>query len=586
MAFDGITVSALVAELNKNILNGRISKIAQPEADELLLTIKGSKEGQKRLLISASASLPLVYFTENNKPSPITAPAFCMLLRKHISNGRILSITQPGLERVINIKIEHLNEMGDTCHKVLIIELMGKYSNIIFTDDTGVIIDSIKRIPSSISSVREVLPGREYFIPETTNKKDPLSISRDDFINLIEQSNLPVAKALSNSFTGISLFYANEVCYEASIDSEVVLSEAAGDISASINSLYEAFNSATSRIKACDFSPNIVYENGIPFEYAALPLKSFNKDNTKSFDNMSLLLESYYKEKALYTRMRAKSIDLRKIVDTIFERDIKKYDLQLKQMKDTEKREKYRIYGELLNAYGYSVEAGSKEAKVLNYYTNEDIIIPLDDTLSPQENAQKYFNKYNKLKRTFEALTDLTEEVKAEIDHLDSIRTALNIATSEDDLNAIKEEMVLSGYIRRKPSDKKAKIKSKPLHYKTSDDFDIYVGKNNIQNEEITFQLANANDWWFHAKKRPGSHVILRTGGREVSDHAFEAAAKLAAYYSQARGESRIEVDYVKRKEVKHPNGSKPGFVVYYTNYSMLIEPDISALTLITDEAK
>lgn len=583
MAFDGITVSALVAELNKNILNGRISKIAQPEADELLLTIKGSQEGSKRLLISASASLPLIYFTENNKPSPITAPAFCMLLRKHISNGRILSITQPGLERVINIRIEHLNEMGDTCQKILIIELMGKYSNIIFTDDDGVIIDAIKRIPSSVSSVREVLPGRKYFIPETTGKSNPLIASYEAFSKLILSSSSPVAKALSSSFTGISLFYANEICYEAGIDGDTILTEDNTDTNVSLNRLYNVFTAVVDSINNASYSPNIVYENGIPFEYAALPLKSFSVENTTCFENMSLLLETYYREKALYTRMRAKSTDLRKIVDTILERDVKKYDLQLKQMEDTKKRDKYRIYGELLNAYGYSVEEGQDKATVLNYYTNENVTIPLDNTLSPQENAQKYFNRYNKLKRTFEALSELTEEVKAEIDHLDSVKTALSIATSEDDLNAIKEEMILSGYIRRKASDKKTKVKSKPLHYITDDGFHIYVGKNNLQNEEITFQLANSNDWWFHAKKRPGSHVILRTGGQEVSDSAFEAAAKLAAYYSQARGESRIEVDYVKRKEVKHPNGSKPGFVVYYTNYSMLIEPDISNIKLVTD---
>ena len=579
MAFDGITLSCLVNELNNNILNGHISKIAQPEADELLLTIK-SKSGQWRLLLSASASLPLVHFTENNKPSPITAPNFCMLLRKHISNGKIISITQPGLERVIFFKIEHLNEMGDLCTKTLVIELMGKYSNIIFLNDNNVIIDSIKRIPSSISSVREVLPGKDYFIPETTNKLDPLTVDKAIFISNIKKAALPINKAIANSYTGISIFYANELCCEASLDADASTESLNDD---NINALYDVFNSSMDKIKNGIFKPSIVYENNRPFEYAALELKSFEKDNTKEYESISLLLEEYYKEKALYTRIRQKSVDLRKIVDTILERDIKKYDLQIKQMKDTEKKDKYKVYGELINTYGYSVPNNSSSMNALNYYTNEEITIPLDPMITPLENAQKYFDKYNKLKRTKEALEKLTIEVKGEIDHLESLSNALDIAISEDDLISIKEEMTASGYIKRKSSDKKVKLKSKPFHYITKEGFHIYVGKNNLQNEDITFNLANGNDWWFHAKKIPGSHVIVKTEGKELPDSVYEDAARLAAYYSKAKGESRIEVDYVKRKEVKHPNGSKPGFVVYYTNYSMLIDADISNLTLVND---
>ena len=288
------------------------------------------------------------------------------------------------------------------------------------------------------------------------------------------------------------------------------------------------------------------------------------------------------REKNTITRIRQKSADLRKIVQTALERNVKKYDLQLKQIKDTEKRDKYRIYGELLNTYGYNVEPGAKSMQALNYYTNENITIPLDETLTPSENAKKYFDKYGKLKRTYEALSELTVEVKEEIEHLESISTALDIALQEEDLVQIKEELIESGYIRRKGGGKKAKVTSKPFHYISSDGFHMYVGKNNYQNDELTFKFATGNDWWFHAKQKPGSHVIVKSEGKELPDSTFEEAARLAAYYSKGREQEKVEIDYLKKKDVKKPNGAKPGFVVYYTNYSMMIDSDISKLTQIT----
>lgn len=579
MAFDGITISCLVHELNKRTLNGRISKIAQPENDELILTIKQPQGEQVKLLLSASPSLPLAYITESSKQSPMIAPNFCMLLRKHIQNGRIIEISQPSLERIINFKIEHLNEMGDICYKTLVVELMGKHSNIIFLDEKEMIIDSIKHIPQSISSVREVLPGRNYFIPETTQKANPLEISFEEFSNDMGASSSPVFKALYSKYTGLSPFFSEEICHRANIDSGICANKIQN-----LGELYKAFSSAMDDIKNHNFSCSIVYENNVPFEYSSMPLTSFSEEVTKKFDSISSLLEAYYAEKELVSRIKQRSIDLRKIVQNLLEKDVKKYDLQLKQIKDTEKKDTYRIYGELLNTYGYNLEPNLTKFTTINYYTNEEITIPLDPDFTAIENAKKYFEKYNKLKRTKEALDKLTIEVKEEIEHLESIQNSLDIAVSLDDLLAIKEEMINSGYIKRHNSNnKKQKIKSKPFHYITKEGFHIYVGKNNLQNEEITFKVANGNDWWFHAKNIPGSHVIVKTEGLELPDSVFEDAAKLAAYYSKAKGQSRIEVDYVRRKEVKHPNGSKPGFVVYYTNYSMLIDSDISSLTRIDD---
>ena len=580
MAFDGITIASIVREMKNQIEGGRIYKIAQPEKDELLLTIKNNG-GQVRVIMSADASLPLLYLTQENKTSPMTAPNFCMLLRKHLQNARIVAVDQPmGLERIVKLQLEHLNELGDLCTKYLVIEIMGKHSNIIFYDDQNVIIDSIKHISGMVSSVREVLPGREYFIPNTQDKEDPLTASKEEIHRVLTEVSRPVFKAIYGSFTGISPCIAQEVCYRAGVDAD----KPSGELTeAEMDAVCSIFLQIMKDVKEGSFVPNVVYENNQPAEYAAVRLTSYADDKVVLYDSMSELIEHYYAEKNIVTRIRQRSVDLRRVVQTAMERNVKKYDLQVKQLEDTQKREKYRIYGELLNTYGYGAAEGAKSLEALNYYTNEMITIPLDPTLTAGENAKKYFDKYQKLKRTYEALTTLTQETKEEIEHLASISTALDIAQKEEDLVQIKEELIESGYIRRKGGTKRVKITSKPFHYISSDGFDIYVGKNNYQNEELTFKFATGNDWWFHAKGMPGSHVIVKTNGAEMTDRAYEEAGRLAAYYSQAKGQEKIEIDYTQKKNVKKPNGSKLGFVVYYTNYSLVIDSDISGLQLVKE---
>ena len=575
MAFDGITIACMAHELQDKLTGGRISKIAQPEADELLLTVK-SREGNFRLLLSASAGLPLVYLTGANKPGPMTAPNFCMLLRKHISGGRILSVTQPSLERILRFEIEHLDELGDLCRKYLVVEIMGKHSNIIFCSDTDQIIDSIKHVSAQMSSVREVLPGRAYFIPDTQEKADPLGITEENFTALIHKKAAKLSKALYTSLTGLSPVAAEEICAQASLDSD----RAANSYEqAELIHLYRTFTRFLAPVRSGAYEPVIFYDQKTPVEFSCLPLTVYEHCRKETFSSVSGLLERYYAEKNTLTRIRQKSTDLRRIVQTALERNIKKYDLQAKQLKDTEKREKYRIYGELINTYGYGVEQGSKSFEALNYYTGEMVTIPLDPQIPVQENAKKYFDKYGKLKRTCEAVTKLLEETGSEVEHLRSVQTALDIALQEEDLVQIKEELMQSGYIRkRNPGSKRPKITSKPFHYISSDGYHMYVGKNNLQNEELTFQTARGNDWWFHAKGAPGSHVIVQTNGDELPDSTFEEAARLAAYYSSNRGADKVEIDYVEKKHVKKPNGSRPGFVVYYTNYSMMIDSDISGI--------
>ena len=543
-----------------------------------MITARGT-EGQKRLLLSASASLPLIYFTEKNKISPLTAPNFCMLLRKHIGSARIAGIRQPGLERVVEFDLEHLNELGDPCKKMLILELMGKHSNLIFCDDKNMILDSIKHVSSHMSSVREVLPGREYFITKTQDKWNPLTITQEEFLEKVCKKPVSAAKALYSSLTGLSPVIAEELCYRASVDGN--------DSILSLNEiscihLYHTLQRMMEDVKEGNFTPNIIYRGEEPVEYGVFLFQQYGPEyHSISFDSVSSMLETYYASKNILTRIRQKSADLRKIVQTALERNRKKLILQQKQMKDTAKKEKYRVYGELINTYGYNLPEGSKSFQALNYYTNEEITIPLDETLTPAQNSKKYFDRYTKLKRTEEALTTQLADTESEIEHLESISNALDIARSESDLAQIKEELTQYGYIKRHFSGKKGakmQAKSKPFHYISSDGFDIYVGKNNFQNDELTFKFATGNDWWFHAKKMAGSHVVVKTKDGELPDRTFEEAGRLAAYYSKGRTAPKVEIDYIQKKHVKKPGGAKPGFVVYYTNYSLMAEPDISQL--------
>ena len=581
MALDGIVISNLVYELNNALMNARISKIAQPETDELLFTCKGPN-GNYRLAISASASLPFVYLTQENKPSPLTAPTFCMVLRKHIANGKILRIYQPGMERIIHFEIEHLNELGDLCKKTLIVELMGKHSNIIFCNEDGTIIDSIKRISSATSSIREVLPGREYFIPTTQGEKaNPLEVSRENVVALLKDKPTSISKAIYTSFTGISPLIANEIAYRAGFD---------GDAAVASLSKSELLHLANHFIwfmeDICEhkYVPNIVRKGKEPIDYSSVSLSMYENYSVAEFSSISEVLENYYAEKNVYSRIRQKSVDLRKIVATALERNVKKYDLQLKQQKDAKKKEKYKLYGELLQAYGYGIEAGAKFAEVENYYDNNALIkIPLDETLSALDNSKKYFEKYGKLKRTTEALESLIIETKAQIDHLESIQNALEIATSSDDLVQIKEELAEYGFIKKNRGTKKEKTKSKPFHYRSASGYDIFVGKNNYQNDELSFKIATGNDWWFHAKGMPGSHVIVKANNEELPDSVFEEAGRLAGFYSKGRENEKIEIDYLQKKNLKKPSGAAPGFVVYYTNYSLVIDPDISGIELVSD---
>lgn len=584
MAFDGITTNCIMQELNHLLAGQRISKIAQPEREELLFTFKALNEGSNRLLISANASLPFLYMTKENKTSPLNAPNFCMLLRKYIGNGRISAISQPSMERVLCFTIEHLDEMGDPAVKYLYVEIMGKHSNIIFCDKDGQIIDSIKHVSGQMSSIREVLPGRPYFIPAQQDRFDPWQIAKEQFVEQILKKPCSVAKAIYTSLVGFSPIIATELAYRSGLDAD---DSTAALTQADVERLYDVFRSLLQDLSDGNFSYGIYYDpvTGAPKEFAPIPLTIYSDMEYKTFSSISEVLEAFYAQRNKHTVIHQKSTDLRKIVSIHLERDRKKYLLQKKQLADTEKKDKYRIYGEMLHTYGYAASPGDKSIEVTNYYTNEPFVIPLDPTLDAMENAKKYFDKYAKLKRTGNALSSYILETENEIKHLESIETSLSIAETEGDLAAIKEELQEYGFIK-KHSGKKTNLisKSQPLHFVDDNGFHIYVGKNNYQNDQLTFKFATGNDWWFHAKQMTGSHVIVKSENKELPDSTYEYAAALAAYYSSGRDNEKVEIDYLQKKNVKKPNGSAPGFVVYYTNYSLVATPSLAHVTLVSDK--
>lgn len=580
MAFDGVVISNIVKDMRERLIGGRIYKIYQPEADELNIVVK-NQGTTFRVMLNSSASLPLVYFLDENKSNPMKAPSFCMLLRKHVGNGRITDVRQPDFERIIELTIEHLDDMGDICQKKLVIELMGKYSNIIFTDSDGKIIDSIKRIGSNISSVREVLPGREYVLPPN-DKYNPLLLTEEVFKNEVLEKPLSIVKAIYSSITGISKEMAEEICYEAGVDGNFSTDSLAEN---NKDGLWKVLASFVEKINTGSYEPCIVYNKDIPVAFSAMYLRMYEDLSVVKFDDISEVLSNFYAQKDVYSRMHQKSTDLRKVLSSLVERTSKKYDILLKQLKDVEKRDKYRLYGELLQAYGHEVKEGDESITVINYYDGKEITIPLDGMLTAANNANKYFDKYNKMKRTYEASLTLVKECKQTLDQLLLLQNSIEIAGSEADINEIRQEMTLAGFLKEKKGDNKGKQeKSNPLHFVSSDGFHMYVGKNNLQNDRLTFKTAGPKDLWFHAKEMPGSHVIVKLeGADDVPDNTYEEAARLAAYYSTGKTSPKVEIDYTRRGNLKKPPESNPGYVIYHTNYSMVALPDISGIEMIKD---
>lgn len=580
MAFDGTMIAAMAKELNQTITQGRIAKISQPETDEILFTIK-TRRDTFRLCLSASPSLPLVYFSQDNKPSPMNAPNFCMVLRKHLGNGKIIHVFQPDLERILVLEIEHRNELGDLCKKYFIAELMGKHSNLILCDASYQIIDSIKHISLQTSSIREVLPGRSYFIPNTLEKASPFSLSLETFPSLIQKKNQPMEKLFSNCFCGISPILSLELLHRMGIEPDYRVEDLSESL---LVHCYQQFRLFMDSIEKGEFSPRIYYKDGVPKDVSSISLSCYQNLNVRTFPSVFDAVLAYYDEKNSLLRRKQKSLDLRQLVQTSLERNRKKLHLQYIQLEDTKDREKWKSYGELLHTYGYSGQLGDDHLTAYDFETGMPVLVPLNPLLTPFENATVYFEKYNKKKRTFEHLSLLIQETEEEVQYLESVANALNLVTTDAEILQIQEELIESGYIKKKIQKRKRQTSpSKPLHYLTPDGYHLYVGKNNLQNEMVSFEIGKNEDWWFHAKGIPGSHVILKSEDVLPKDSAFEDAGRLAAYYSSAKGGEKVEIDYLKRKNLKKPKGGKPGFVIYHTNYSLFTDSSIEHLRLLED---
>ena len=572
MPFDGTTLAGIVHELSI-LEGGRIDKIAQPEPDEILINVR-AKGANHKLLFTANANAPRLGFTKQSKNSPLQAPMFCMVLRKHISGGKITTITQPDFERIAEIRIEALDEMGDRSEKILLIEIMGKHSNIMLLDASGKVLDAIKHVPFSVSAVRPILPNAVYSRPPSQGRVNPLESAKNPQVFFDALSNEQIQKAIYKSHNGISPILATEICNRANIAPEAIV----GTMSdADKSRLHGAFSDAMAKVAANDFNCAIYWsEAGKAVDLAALKLSIYEQHRAEAFDSPSLMLETFYARRDEAYRISQKTADMRKLITMHQERCRKKSIVYDKTLDEIKNRDDLRIKGELLTAYLYMVEQGAKTFTAQNFYDdNKPFEIPLDPALTATENAQKYFKQYNKQKRTHAALQEQITKNQDDLTYLDSVASAMETVTDEADIAEIRAELAEQGFVKKRTSskNKKAAKPAKPLHYTSSDGFDIYVGKNNTQNDYLTLRMAKSSDIWFHTKDIAGSHVILVTGNKQPSEAAILEAANLAAFNSRARTSSQVPVDYVARKHVRKPTGAKPGFVIYDHHKTIYVTP-------------
>lgn len=574
MAFDTICVKKTVEELNSTIIGGRIEKIYLPEKDELMIAIR-TLGGNYKLVLSASANNARVHFTDFSKENPKTPPMFCMLLRKHLTSGKITKVSQPNFERIIEIDIESYSELGDLTTKHLICEIMGRNSNVILCGEDYRIIDSAKHIDFSLSSVRQILPGLTYELPPMQDKIPILDTEKmqDIVLDFSLDANTP-DKAIMGAVSGISPATAREIVFSAIGTNSLVLGELS-DISK--KQILKKLIDFAENLK---FSPCIIFDpNGKPLDFSAVPVTYFGESyKVEYFESMSEVVSKFYFERDKKERMRQKSADLLKLLNNNLERLAKKLVIQEKTLKDAENKEQYKIFGDLVTANLYRIEKGAESVTVSNFYEPDspDVVIPLSREISAAKNAQRYYKLFSKLKNAEVEMEKQRKMTLLDIDYLESTLCALENAETEADLNLIRAELTDEGYIKRGKSNKKeSKKESKPMHFISSDGFDIYVGKNNTQNDYLTLKFANSQDIWFHTKQIHGSHTVIKLGiDKDVPKTTMMEAAKLAAYYSKARESSQVPVDYTQVKNVKKPNGAKPGMVIYDNYNTVYVHPE------------
>ncbi|HAE92372.1 MAG TPA: fibronectin/fibrinogen-binding protein [Tissierella sp.] len=578
MSFDGIVTKSVVKELREKLIGGRVDKVYQQEKDEILFHIH-SKGINYKLIMSASSNNPRVYLTDYSKKNPPEPPMFCMLLRKHLIGGIILNIEQFNLDRVIFIDISAIDELGQPTEKRIVIEIMGKHSNIILIDKSSFkIVDSVKRIYEDMSRVRQILPGMIYEYPPLQDKVNPLDIAKEDFFSIMdsEDKNLPCFKFLYFNYLGLSPLISREICFDAGIDIDRNLGSMYED---DRTSLYISFNKFMNQISREEFNPVSVLNNNKTeiLAFHALELNQFGTENRVFFDSISNLLDNFYRRKDIIDRIGQKSQSIKKSIQVKLDRANNKLGKQKEELLESQDREKYKIYADLISANLHLIPRGVNSIELENFYDENmnKLNIPLDIKLSPVANAQRYYKKYSKLKNAHQLLLEQIPNTEDEISYLENVLMSIENSTEIEELDEIKEELISEGYIKGyiKKKKKKEESVSKPLHYISKDGFNIYVGKNNKQNDYLTLKLSRKDDIWLHVQNMPGSHVIIEKMGKTIPLSTIEEAAILASYYSKGKNSNHVPVDYTERKNVKKPKNAKAGMVIYEDFKTIIINP-------------
>ncbi len=586
MPFDGLVINAMTQELCEKIVNSRIDKIHQPEKDEILLKLRGTKNANTKLLLCVNNSHPYITLSDHKKENPLSPPMFCMLLRKHIGGGKIVDIKQLDFERIIIFSIESYDELGNLNIKKLIVEIMGKHSNIVLVDSNdNKIIDSIKRIPLGISRKRQLLPGLTYEYPPSQNKINVYDIGYTEFYNKMMENpkGTKVYKAVYKSFQGISPIFSKNLCFINNIDIDTTISENNESL---LEKLWLSIqNYRDNIIKTNNYSPNIVIDGTddslVDFSSVNLDIYETPRFIKKNFDSICETIKTYYLEKIKYERIKQKSSNLIKIINTRLDRLYLKIQKQSQELIDAKNADKYKLYGELILSNLHKISKGMSEVTVENYYEEglPSITIPLDIRLTGPENSQKYYKKYNKLKTAIEKISEQINETKNEVNYLENVLVSLKNTDDITNIDAIKEELIEQKIIKKRPVKKSnTKNNSRPNKYKSSDGFIIYAGKNNKQNDILTLKTASKNDIWLHTKDIPGSHVVINTDGKEVPNDTLIEAAEIAAFNSKAKYSSNVPVDYTTIKNVSKPSGAKPGMVIYTNHKTIYVTPNKSKI--------
>ena len=575
MALDGIFLHYLCGEINEKMTGAKVDKVFQPSKEELVFLLR-SREGNARLYISSRANSPRVNFTQNAPDNPANPPMLCMLFRKKLCGCTFEGISQYENDRVAFLKFTGTDELGDPAEYTLCVEIMAKHSNIIFVDKKGVIIDSVKRVDSSKSSYRVVLPGEKYILPPKQNKLMLKGENVSTIIALLKSSDKLLSKTLLNVVQGLSPLSAREIAFEVLGDSDVSCAIMSEEEWRNLEALLQNMAEKIANGESC---PQVVFgEDSKPRDFSFMPLNQYKGMKMREYGSCSELLDFFYTEKDRAERIHQRAQDLFRLLSNTIERVSRRINMQTAELNESEDREKLRIYAELISANQYRLGKGAQFYDVENYYDdNKPVRIPCSPALSPIQNSQKYFKEYKKAFVAEKKLTELIAEGKQELQYVQSLMDILSRCSGEADLSALREELIQAGYIKMRSTSGRKARKEKPLapmRFVTDTGKNVFVGRNNLQNDKLTLKTAAKNDMWFHLKNAPGSHVILETKGDEPEDIDIFQAATLASWFSSARESSKTEIDYTQVKNVKKPSGSKPGMVIYDHYNTIIVDPD------------